>query len=104
MQSDEHERPPSDGSKYLRYYHIGLQFFVGVGLFTFGGIWLDRKLGTQVLFTLLGLCLGFAGSLRSIYSDIYGEKKNAREGRGEIETSGGEDAKEGSDKTGPGSA
>ena len=103
MQSDEHERPPSGGSNYFRYYHIGLQFCVGVGLFTFGGIWLDRKLGTQVLFTLLGLCLGFAGALRSIYSEIYGEKKSAREVRDEIETSGGDEVREDSDGSGQGS-
>jgi hypothetical protein len=80
-----------------------VQFFVGVGLFTFGGIWLDQKLGTLVLFTLLGLFLGFAGALRSIYSDIYGEKKSSREDRGEVETSGGEEAKRDPEESGPNS-
>ena len=108
MQSNEHEQPPSGGYKYFRYYHIGVQFILGVGLFTFGGIWLDGKLGTRVLFTLLGLFLGFAGSLRSIYGEIYGGRASARKTHGEGEmgegASGrGEKAREDPEESGPGS-
>lgn len=97
MQSDEHDKRRSGYSKYLRHYHIGLQFFVGVGLFTFGGIWLDRKLGTRVLFTLLGFALGFAGALRLIYAELFGDKP---EPSGKQETSGEKDGSDGRDSAG----
>lgn len=79
MQSDEQKPKPSGYAKYLRYYSIGIQFFLGIGLFTFAGIWLDRKLGTVVLFTVLGLAIGFAGALRSVYADLYGKSGRNRE-------------------------
>ncbi|MCZ6792205.1 MAG: AtpZ/AtpI family protein [Planctomycetota bacterium] len=57
-------------AKYLRYSHLGMLFFAAVGLFTWGGIWLDGRLETGVLFTLLGLALGFAGGLRALYKEL----------------------------------
>ena len=60
---------------YLRYSHLGMQFFVAVALFTGFGLWLDRILGTVVVFTLLGLALGFGGGTYSIYKAIFGEKR-----------------------------
>jgi len=50
---------------------VGLQFFVAVVLFTLAGVWLDGRLGTRVLFTLLGLALGFAGGFYAMYRDLY---------------------------------
>jgi len=50
---------------------VGLQFFIAVGLFTFAGVWLDGRLGTGVLFTLLGLALGFGGGFYALYRDLY---------------------------------
>ena len=58
-------------AKYLRYSHLGMLFFAAVGLFTWGGIWLDGKFETGVLFTLLGLALGFAGGLRALYKELF---------------------------------
>ncbi|MBI4605829.1 MAG: AtpZ/AtpI family protein [Planctomycetes bacterium] len=58
-------------AKYLRYSHVGLQFFISVALFTGVGIWLDRRLGTVVLFTLLGLVLGFGGGVYSLYREFF---------------------------------
>ncbi len=37
---------------------LGLQLAVGMAVFTGGGLWLDRKRGGGVLFTLLGVGLG----------------------------------------------
>lgn len=59
-------------AKYLRYSHVGLQFLVAVGLPTAGGIWADQRLGTGVLLTLLGLVLGFAAGVYSLYREVYG--------------------------------
>jgi len=72
------ERQRAVVAKYLRYYSVGLQFFIGIVLFTLGGVWLDSKCGTTVLFTLLGLALGFGGGLRAIYADLYGRSRRDR--------------------------
>ena len=58
-------------SGYLRYSYLGVQLCVSVALFTLGGVWLDRRLGTGVLFTLLGLALGFGGGFYAMYRDLY---------------------------------
>ena len=63
---------------YLRYSHLGMQFFVSVALFTGLGVWLDRILGTVVAFTLLGLALGFGGGTYSIYKAIFGEARSSK--------------------------
>lgn len=55
-------------------------FFAAVGLFTWGGIWLDGRLETGVLFTLLGLALGFAGGLRALYKELFGSTRSPDEG------------------------
>ena len=62
---------------------MGLQFFVAVGLFTLGGVWLDRRLGTGVLFTLLGLALGFGGGFYAMYRDLYPRDRRPSNSRSE---------------------
>lgn len=39
----------------------GLTFAAVVALFTWGGLWLDEKVGTKPLFVLLGVFLGLLG-------------------------------------------
>jgi hypothetical protein len=71
LSSTDNEPPKSPLEKYLRYSHLGLLFFVSVGLFTAGGIWLDRRLGTLVLFTLLGLAVGFTTGVYALYRELF---------------------------------
>ena len=72
MQDDE-RKPGQEGyAKYLRHSHIGLQFILPIGLFTWGGIWLDRTFTLEPLFTLLGRALGFAVGFWSLYKELYG--------------------------------
>ncbi len=86
MPEKDEEREHSTLAKYLRYSYVGIQFFLSVGLFTAGGIWLDRRLGTVVLFTLVGLALGFAGGLYTLYREVFlgrdpGERDPADKGK-----------------------
>ncbi|MBI4585681.1 MAG: AtpZ/AtpI family protein [Planctomycetes bacterium] len=60
----------------MRYSQLGATFCLAVALPTAGGIWLDRKLGTVVLFTLLGLVLGFAAGVYNLYIEVFGKKKD----------------------------
>jgi hypothetical protein len=87
----EDQKPRRDPlSKYLRYSHVGLQFFLSVGIFTGGGVWLDRRLGTLVLFTLIGLALGFAGGFFALYRELYPQPRDGDGKRGGDRGSGPE--------------
>jgi LPXTG-motif cell wall-anchored protein len=47
-----------------------------VALFTLGGVWLDRKLGTQTpWFTLLGALLGMTGGFIGFFRTVLGKRK-----------------------------
>lgn len=63
---------PQEGplQKYLKYSHVGMQFFLSVGVPTALGIWLDRRLHTVVAFTLVGLALGFTAGALSAASHL----------------------------------
>ena len=70
----EEEPESSPLAKYLRYSHVGLQFFLAIALGTGAGIWLDGRFGTGVIFTLLGLALGFIGGFLVLYREVFPEK------------------------------
>lgn len=53
-----------------RYMSLGLQFAASVGLFTFGGYWLDGRLGSLPWFTVLGVFLGFVGATVSLVRHV----------------------------------
>ncbi len=53
-----------------KYMGLGLQFAASVALLTFGGFWLDGKVGTLPLFTMLGALLGFAGATISLVHKV----------------------------------
>ena len=69
-------------AKYLRYSHVGLQFFLAIAVCTGGGVYLDRSFGTVVLYTLLGLALGFAGGFYSLYREFFGKHSNEQDKNG----------------------
>jgi F0F1-type ATP synthase assembly protein I len=70
--TDEKKPQKSSLAQYLRHTHAGLEFAVAIALFTLGGVWLDRRLGTKAVFTILGLAIGFGGGFRALYLSIYG--------------------------------
>ena len=81
MQTEDHKSGDSAYRRYLKYSQVGIQFFAAIGLCTWGGIWLDRKLGTRVLFTLLGLAFGFTVGFYALYYDLYGRKGDRGDGK-----------------------
>ncbi len=88
MPPDKKESDRGALAKYYQYSHAGLQFFLAVGMFTGGGIWLDRRLGTEVLFTLVGFALGFAGGLYTLCREFLFRKKPGEK----LGSTAGEDA------------
>jgi ATP synthase protein I len=53
-----------------RYSGYGLQLAASVGLFMAGGWWLDGKLGTKPLLTILGALLGGGAGFYSLYQHL----------------------------------
>jgi len=90
--SQNQESQESAFLRYLRFSHLGLQFAITVGLPIGVGIWLDRRLGTGVLLTILGLMLGFGAGVwalcREVFPDGRSGGKGGSAGPGEEERSG----------------
>ncbi len=53
-----------------QYGSVGLQFAVGLVVFTLAGNWLDQRLGTAPWLLLAGVMLGFALSGMWIYRQM----------------------------------
>ncbi|OGO05369.1 MAG: hypothetical protein A2Y91_07690 [Chloroflexi bacterium RBG_13_54_8] len=51
---------------------IGIGWYIGICITggIWGGLWLDRKLGTSIIFTLLGLFLGLGVAVIGTYRMI----------------------------------
>ncbi|MSR37098.1 MAG: AtpZ/AtpI family protein [Gemmatimonadetes bacterium] len=63
-----------------RYSGLGLQLAFSVVLFLLGGQWLDGKLSTRPLFTLVGAFVGAAAGFYSLYVNLVkGQKPDGRE-------------------------
>lgn len=60
---------------------VGIQFAAAVVAFTFAGIWVDRRLGTSPIFTLVGVLLGGGGGFYSLYRKLIAAQRCATAGR-----------------------
>ena len=58
--------------KYLRFAAVGVQYMLTILLLTLFGIWLDGRLGTGLVFTLVLLLLGFVGATWSLIHEVLG--------------------------------
>ena len=79
------EKRPGDDDRwlvwYLRYLYLGFELMLSVAVPTGVGMWLDRRWGTKLLFTLLGLVLGFTAGIYLIYGALFG-RNGGGSGRG----------------------
>jgi F0F1-type ATP synthase assembly protein I len=58
--------------KYLRFAAVGIQYTLTILLLTLFGIWLDGRVGTGWLFTVVLLFLGFVGATLSLIHQVLG--------------------------------
>jgi ATP synthase protein I len=68
-------------TSYTRFLDLGLQLAVGFGLGFWFGWWVDGKLHTTPLFSILGLFLGAAAGLLNIYRSVYPDKDRTKDGK-----------------------
>ena len=73
--------PPVDnGSRGAgAYVGLGLQFALSMLLFLYAGQWVDRKLGTRSLFTIIGVFVGAAAAFYSIYKKLMAAQREDEE-------------------------
>jgi F0F1-type ATP synthase assembly protein I len=71
------EKPEKKPAGPMRYAGLGVQIAGSILLGVFGGGWLDRRLGTEGLFTIVGAFLGLGGTMWSLLRSL---KRDREEG------------------------
>ncbi len=54
----------------MRFAGLGVQLAASILVFVFLGQWLDRRAGTEGLFTILGAFLGFGGTMWALLRSL----------------------------------
>lgn len=67
----ESQEPDQGRTEALKYGHLGIQFALVVGLLSYGGWWLDQRLGTTPLLSFFGLLAGFGIGLLQLYRGAF---------------------------------
>lgn len=69
------EDPRSSLGTVGRFAGLGFQLVASILLFLYGGQWLDRQLGTDPIFLLLGVFIGAAAAIYSMYRSLMAEQR-----------------------------
>ena len=62
----------------LRYAGLGIQLAATILVGVLAGQWMDRKAGTDGVFTILGALLAFGGTLYSLIRELSKDDKDGR--------------------------
>ena len=62
----------------LRYAGLGVQLAATLLVAVLVGQWVDRKAGTEGVFTILGALLGFGGTLYSVIRELTKADEDGR--------------------------
>ena len=62
----------------MRFAGLGIQLAVVIVVFVFSGRWLDARLGTDPLFTILLVFVGFGGWMWGLIRRLNKENEGAR--------------------------
>ena len=65
----------------LRYAGLGIQLAVTILICVLLGQWVDRKAGTDGVFTILGALLGFGATLYSLIRELSRRDQQDKDGR-----------------------
>lgn len=86
---------PKKGLSGADFAGVGMQFAIAIIVFLFAGQWLDKRFGTNGLFTIAGVFVGATAAFYNMYRKIIAaqrqddaERAANRRGNGESRTSG----------------
>ncbi len=68
-----------------KYAGLGIQFAASILLFLYAGQWLDRRLGTDPLFLLVGVFTGAGGAFYSMYRTLMADQRREEDAKRERE-------------------
>ena len=72
---------PSGGLSGTNFAGVGLQFAATIVIFLFAGQWVDDKLGTSGLFTIVGVFIGGGAAFYLLYRKITAAQRRDDEQR-----------------------
>jgi len=72
-----------DGPGAAAYAGLGLQILASILLFLYAGQWVDRRLGTRGLFTIVGVFVGAGAAFYSLYRRLTADQRRAGERDGQ---------------------
>jgi F0F1-type ATP synthase assembly protein I len=76
MDDEKRSRPsPGKGSSGADFAGLGIQFALAIVVFLFAGQWLDKRLGTDSLFTVVGVFVGAGGAFYNMYRKVTAAQK-----------------------------
>ena len=81
---EDEKRPDTSSKKSLSgadFAGVGIQFAAAILVFLFAGQWLDKRLGTNGLFTLAGVFVGGGAAFFSLYRKITAAQRQDDEER-----------------------
>jgi len=82
MEDEKRSQPsPKKGLSGADFAGMGLQFAVAIIVFVFAGQWLDNRLGTNGLFTIVGAFVGAGAAFYNMYRKIAAAQKQDDEER-----------------------
>jgi F0F1-type ATP synthase assembly protein I len=82
MDDEKRSQPsPKQGLSGADFAGLGVQFAIAIVAFLFAGQWLDNRLGTKGLFTIVGVFVGAAGAFYIMYRRISAAQKRDDEER-----------------------
>lgn len=81
---EDEKRPQPSSKKSLSgadFAGVGMQFAVAIIVFLFVGQWLDKRLGTNGLFTIAGVFVGGGAAFYNMYRKITAAQRRDDEER-----------------------
>ncbi|MFL5508988.1 MAG: AtpZ/AtpI family protein [Gemmatimonadaceae bacterium] len=82
MDDEKRTQPsPKQGLSGADFAGLGLQFAFAIVAFLFLGQWIDKRAGTDGVFTILGVFVGAGGAFYSMYRKVSAAQKKDDEER-----------------------
>lgn len=82
MEDEKRTQPsPKKGLSGADFAGVGIQFAFAILAFLFAGQWLDKRFGTNGLFTIAGVFIGAGAAFYSMYRKISAAQRQDDEER-----------------------